>query len=191
MYKVGKSLFVAGLLVASAQALATEKAAENVKDATVSLVGRCWNTVSSVPSALASAASSAGKSIKVNAVAAGNTVKGKTSGLVNYLVNLGVNTPDISNTKYWSVQGAKVAATAVAAVALYYAYNKVSAKTTKQADATEQEEDTENTYYYVSTDVPAAQEAARSAEQTAVVELTPAVEEVVSEAIAPSAIEAE
>lgn len=170
MYNVGKSLIVAGLFVA-ASAQAADKTA-----ATKGFAAKAIETVSSATGTVTGAVGGAVKAVTGAIGGATKFVTGNASDLCKYLANAGFSQTEIDqfktetllghNKRFYFVQGGKVVAVAISAYALYSAYNKLFGETTKQV-ATTEEEDLEIPYYYVSTDVVAAQ----AAEKTAVVEV--------------------
>src|SRR5437868_2910943 len=125
MFKVGKSLFVAGLLVV-ASSQATDTPAPATTQAAKGIVAK-----------VSDAASSATTFVTTN-----------ISSLCTYLINAGFSKEEVAamakepftghSRKFYLVQGTKVAvATAATAAAAYYAYNKVYGKETKSVTTDE------------------------------------------------------
>lgn len=120
MFKIGKSLIVAGLLV-----VASAQAADANLEATKGYLGQAGDALSSAAKSTGTAITDGTKKAQKLASSGVETVTTNSSKLYKYLYELGVN-GEVNTTKRTAIQCTKAGVViAATAIVLCYAYSKV------------------------------------------------------------------
>ena len=167
MYTMKKLLIVAGLFVAvSAQAADNTQAQSvfgKVTDAASKTAGSIKDNGTKAFSFVAQKATTATSALKNSAAVA--NAQDKASKLVVAAINAGLKDSNARDTRFYIVQGTKIAAVSlVTGYALYCAYKKLFARPTKAVAIEEQEEPV---YFYIATSQEEAEALAEAAQACA------------------------